>query len=382
MAMSLEEQVNKDAYQQALNVLKSCLTSKGYMSGPDDGARLWTRDSIIAGLAGLASGDSALIDGMERTLNTLAANQGPHGEIPLYVSSNGEDENYGQLAGSVDALLWYVVGVCAHFGVTRHPSRQIRYWLTVEKAMELAACWEYNHRGFIYTPMMEQYVQQGYVLSNQLLYAAALGGAGVVFNNKEWQKKGAHLQDMLAINYWPQRELVDDARVYHPVAYRAQCEQSETHYWLPAFSPAGYTTRFDALAHALAMLSGLGSDEQRLKADSYIEELAQQTGSQLLPAFWPVIQPDEPLWTVLENNRDPGEGEATSPYNGGLWPMVTGLYTMGIVHNGCQTRGEALLTALTQANTEKSGFSIVGNAAAIVLAHQAVIQHISLWPFS
>jgi hypothetical protein len=306
--------------------------------------------------------------------------------------------------------LWYVLGICAHYGVTKHPSLQVRYWLSVEKALNLAACWEYNNRGFVYTPLAgdwaDEYVQQGYVLSNQLLYVAALRGAGSVFNHKEWQKKAAQLQGDLAINYWPQKPLLDDVRVYHHHAYRVQCEQGETRYWLPAFSPAGYATRFDALAQALALLVGLGSDEQRRSADASVQALAQQTGSLLLPAFWPVIQPGEPLWSVLEANRlsDELRNQPYMYHNGGLWPMLTALYTLGLVASGLQEpeRGEALLTAVNAANVQGDGEKRWGfaqhlhgqtqkpmwtqhavvSAAAGVLAHQAVRQHVTLWPLA
>ncbi len=73
---------------------------------------------MITGLAALASGNPKLIDGMGRTLATLRDQQGPHGEIPSNVSVDGHTVSYGTLAGRVDALLWYVIGVCAYIHYT------------------------------------------------------------------------------------------------------------------------------------------------------------------------------------------------------------------------------------------------------------------------
>src|SRR5581483_7143727 len=135
--MSQAEQINTEAYQQALALLRRCLTPAGFVASAvatDNYARVWARDGMISGLAALASGDDELIKGMECTLDTLAKHQGPHGEIPSNVSLDGDQVSYGMLAGRVDALLWYVIGVCAYLDYTRHNSRKVRYWLSIERA--------------------------------------------------------------------------------------------------------------------------------------------------------------------------------------------------------------------------------------------------------
>ncbi len=407
--MSQEGQIHTEAYQQALELLQRCLTPAGFVASAvdaDNYARIWARDGVISGLAALASGDKELIKGMEHTLDMLAKYQGPHGEIPSNVSLDGSQVSYGMLAGRVDALLWYVIGVCAYLDYTRHNSRKVRYWLSVERALFLAACWEYNNRGLLYTPLSgnwaDEYVQQGYVLSDQLLYAMALGSAGHVFKHKEWQKKADTLRKLIAVNYWPQRALSDDPLVYHPQAYRYQVEHGEAAYWLPAFSPGGYTTYFDGLAHALALLTDLGSEVQHRQADEYAQSLAQQTGSALLPAFWPVIHPGDPQWTMLQANHLYGKLK-NQPYmyhNGGLWPVLTGLYAVGLVRQGRKERAGQLLSALNAANKlgqdgrewdfveyhhgqshQPMGMHhLAWSAAATVLAERAVRDEVAPWP--
>lgn len=407
--MSQAEQGNIEAYQQALELLQRCLTPAGFVASAvdtDNYARVWARDGVISGLAALASGDKELIKGMEHTLDTLAKYQGPHGEIPSNVALDGSQVSYGMLAGRVDALLWYVIGVCAYLDYTRHNSRKVRYWLSVERALFLAACWEYNNRGLLYTPLSgnwaDEYVQQGYVLSDQVLYALALESAGHVFKHKEWQKKADTLRELIAVNYWPQQALCDDPRVYHPQAYRYQAEQGEGIYWLSSFSPGGYATYFDGLAHALALLADLGGEEQRQQADEYVQSLMQQIGSPLLPAFWPVISPGEAQWAVLEANHLYGKLK-NQPYmyhNGGLWPVLTGLYAAGLVRQGRKERAVQLSNALNAANKlgqdgrewdfaeyhhgqtrQPMGTRLLAwSAAATVLAERAVRDGVAPWP--
>ncbi len=415
MNQTIDYESHDEAYQQSLALLRRCLSPAGFVASPtdiDNYARVWARDGVITGLAGLASGDAKLIDGMERTLDTLATYQGPHGEIPSNVTVDGKQVSYGRLAGRVDALLWYIIGVCAYLDYTKHASRKVRYWLSVERALFLAACWEYNNRGLLYIPISgdwaDEYIQQGYVLYDQLLYEIALRSAGLVFKNRECQSRSAGLRQLLEINYWPQLTLCDDPLVYHPHAYRyeaersGQDEQSIGRHWLPAFSPGGYVRYFDGMTHALALITDLGNEEQRQSAEEYVQALERQIGSALLPAFWPVIQSGEPEWVVLEANHLYGEVK-NQPYlyhNGGLWPVITGLYAVGLVRHNEKERATRLLTAINAANAqgrdgqrwEFAEFhhgqtheplgtrDLAWSAAAGVLAHQAVWQGSVPWP--
>ncbi len=412
--MNVNQTKNNDAeaYIKSLDLLHHCLSPSGFVASPvdiDNYARVWARDGVISGLAALASGDTTLIAGMQRTLTILAQHQGPHGEIPSNVTVDGSQLSYGRLAGRVDALLWYIIGVCAYVRYAGDTSYKEYTQESVERALFLAGCWEYNNRGLIYTPISgnwaDEYIQQGYVLSDQLLYELALYSAGLVFNKPEWQTKANLLHRMLAVNYWPRASLYDDTLVYHPHAYRYQAlEQEEITHWLPAFSPGGYVTYFDGLAHALALVIGLGDDEQRNRAEIFVQALEQQIGSALLPAFWPVIEPGDPGWATLQSNHLYGQMK-NQPYtyhNGGLWPVLTGLYAIGLMRYGKHDRAKHLLTAINSANAQgrNSGqweFSeylhgqtytaegtkyLAWSAAAGVLAHQAVKYNIFPWPLN
>jgi hypothetical protein len=406
MKTSLSEDI--DAYQRSLALLHRCLSPAGFLASRDDVdnyARIWARDGVIAGLAALASGNADLIVGMQRTLDTLTHHQGPHGEIPSNVTSDGKHVSYGRLVGRVDASLWYIIGVCAYIQCAAQADKE-HYRSKIERALFLAGCWEYNNRGLVYTPISgnwaDEYVQQGYTLSDQLLYETALQAAGRVFEQQAWQQKARRLHRILAVNYWPRVALSDDPLVYHPHAYRHQIEQGEMSHWLPAFSPSGYATYFDGLAHALALLTDLGDDNQRAQAEQYIQSLESQIGSALLPAFWPVIQPGDAGWRELQSNHLYGQMK-NMPYryhNGGLWPMLTGLEVMGLVRHDAWDRARHLLTAINAANVQGSENSqwefaeyhhaqthlpmgtkcVAWNAAAGVLAHQAVWRGISCWP--
>jgi len=395
------EDGNTEAYERSLALLHRCLSPAGFLASPVDienYGRVWARDAVITGLAALASGEVDLIAGMEHTLFTLLTHQGLHGEIPSNVTVDGSAVSYGRLVGRVDALLWYVIGVCAYIRHINDVQQKSLYQASVERALFLAGCWEYNARGLLYTPLAgswaDEYIQQGYVLSDQLLYLLALRGAATVFDNVVWQAKAEALEQVLEVNYWPRASLYNNVLVYHPHAYRYQIGQGETTYWFPSFSPSGYASYFDGLAHALALLSSLGEDEQRQQAEQYVQELEAQIGNALLPAFWPVIQPGDANWVLLESNHlyEHLKNKPYTYHNGGLWPVVTGLYAVGLMRQGQQERARYLLSAINMANAQGSDSEqwtfaeyhhgqthvpmgtqyMAWSAAAGVLAHQAV----------
>jgi GH15 family glucan-1,4-alpha-glucosidase len=78
--------------------------------------RVWARDGVICGLAALASGDEELIATFRLTLETLTNNQHENGTIPSNVMTNEDvvEVSYGGLAGRVDAVTWFVIGICQY----------------------------------------------------------------------------------------------------------------------------------------------------------------------------------------------------------------------------------------------------------------------------
>src|SRR5260370_27220 len=220
-----------DAYQRSLALLHRCLSPAGFLASLDDVdnyARIWARDGVIAGLAALASGDADLMVGMQRTRDTLPQHQGPQGEIPSNVTSDGKHVSYGRLVGRVDTLLWYIIGVCPYIQCAAQADKE-HYRSKIERALFLAGCWEYNNRGLVYTPISgnwaDEYVQQGYVLSDQLLYETALQAAGRVFEQQAWQGKAGALHQTPAVKHWPRVALSDAPIVYPPPPFRHQSDR-------------------------------------------------------------------------------------------------------------------------------------------------------------
>jgi len=98
--------------QKALHLIQSACTVKGISASPieqDNYTRIWARDSMIAGIAGLLSEDEIVIEGFKSSLETLRNGQNKLGVIPSNVKTD-LIKSYGGIAGRVDATLWYIIG--------------------------------------------------------------------------------------------------------------------------------------------------------------------------------------------------------------------------------------------------------------------------------
>lgn len=349
-----------EGYRRAIDLLRRALTPAGFLASVTEAAnyrRVWARDGVIAGLAALATGEADLRDGFRCTLDTLANHQGPHGEIPSNVGEDGEQVSYGGRVGRVDALLWYVIGVCRYALHTGDQAFAARHRPALEKALFLAGCWEFNNRGLLYVPLSgdwaDEYVQQGYALSEQVLYLMALEGYSELQGSApHWREKAAHLREQIAVNYWPSAGNLDHPLLYHPAAYRLAVESAlHPAHWLATFTPAGYAQRFDGLANALALWAGLGDEHSSAQTIAHVDSLCADLRNDLIPAFYPPIQPGDPEWDGLRLNYAHRFRNAPYAYhNGGLWPVLTGFWVAGLARWGEDKRAARHREAVHRAN--------------------------------
>ena len=104
-----------DLNRDALTLLRKLTTSRGIMASTidsDNYKRVWARDSVICGIAGILAEDQAIIDGLKISLLTLAEHQHENGIIPSNIlkTENDNDVSYGSLVGRVDTNTWFVIG--------------------------------------------------------------------------------------------------------------------------------------------------------------------------------------------------------------------------------------------------------------------------------
>jgi len=329
-----------ETYHRAVALLRQGITSNGFVASTGFSAnyhRVWARDSVITGLSALLTDDKELIEGMRKTLVALKTNQHSHGMIPSNMETNAQGEvkkvSYGTLTGKVDAGLWFVIGAFLYFRKTKDRSFIKEMQRSIRRIFNTLAIWEFNGRGLLYIPQggnwADEFVLEGYSLTEQLLYYWALEEASRVYTSKLYVEKARILKELIMINYWPYAN--NKNRAYHKTAFVHQLESGTANHWMAGFKPSGYLTYFDCLAHALTLILGINKKSQKHKITTHIENIASGLEDFLVPAFWPVIKNTDAQWNTLQNNWTyqfrnwPGEYQ-----NGGVWPVFNGLLIAGL----------------------------------------------------
>ena len=378
-------------YEKAIQLLQKVSTPIGFLASAENTSnynRVWARDGVICGLAALASGDEKLIETFKNTLETLGHHQHKTGTIPsnVLIYNDKEEVSYGGLAGRVDAVTWFVIGVCQYAFYKQDMAFVAKYNLHIEKCLTLLDAWEFNNKHLLYVPLSgnwaDEYITDGYVLYDQLLRIWALKSYNYFAKREEITLKIKEITTQLEINFMPNSL----GEKYHERAYN----EIEIKNFMPcSFSPSGYKTSFDAFANSLVLLLDIGSEEFQERILHYMMSLAQETQLGLIPAFWPPIFETEEHWNLLKNNcKYEFRNYPYEFHNGGSWPMVNGFFGMAL-HTKSQTQNAALiLDKINQANAKKdfafyenfntqtqepNGVSYCAwSAAATILVHQTV----------
>lgn len=348
--------MSTNSYIQAIELLRKATSTEGFLASALDISnykRVWARDGVICGLAALASGDEQLVHTFEKTIKTLATHQHEIGTIPSNVAFNGDDVevSYGGLAGRVDAVTWFIIGVC-QLAYYKQDHRIIeRYRSSIEKCLFLLTAWEFNNKHLIYVPLSgnwaDEYITDGYVLYDQLLRLWALKSYNHFKKSDEINQKINNIQEQITINYLP------DSKVekIHPRAYDAMPQRN----YVPAsFSPSGYKMQFDAFANSLFLILDFGSSKMQENIISFSQNVVNNNKLQVLPAFWPPVMEQDEEWSLLKDNCK--YDFRNFPYefhNGGSWPMVNGFYGIALSRKGYHNEAQKLLEQINYLNAQK-----------------------------
>lgn len=378
-------------YNKSIELLHKVATPNGFLASAESTSnyqRVWARDGVICGLAALASGNEKLIETFKNTLETLAKYQHKTGTIPsnVLITEDEIEVSYGGLAGRVDAVTWFIIGVC-QYGfyindfdfVQKHSSK-------IEKCIALLESWEFNNKHLLYVPLSgnwaDEYITDGYVLYDQLLRIWALKSYNHFIKSDEISAKISAITTQIEINFTPK----STGEKFHQRAYDGLIYQD----FMPcSFSPSGYKSQFDAFANSLVLLLNIGSSEFQKKIIQYSFQLATANKLGLLPAFWPPVFPEDEHWNLLKNNcKYEFRNFPYEFHNGGSWSMVNGFFGLALLSKNEIEKTSFILGNINKANAA-ADFSFYENfntntqepngvaycawsAAASILVHQSL----------
>ncbi|MCB0456444.1 MAG: glycoside hydrolase 100 family protein [Flavobacteriaceae bacterium] len=337
-----------ELYLQAVSLLHDLSTSKGILASTietDNYKRIWARDSMVCGIAGLWIKDEIVTEALKNSLLVLAKSQNEFGMIPSNVLPDGTDASFGSLVGRIDANTWFIVGACLYYKHTLDEESWKILKPTIEKSRTFLNAAEFNNKGWIYTPLSgnwaDEYPIHGYTLYDNMLR---------LWGEKEWLaiegKSTSQLDFILKktkVNFWPSKN-AETELIYQNPAFQKAMEKGSKHF--SAFIlPGKHDSRFDAAGNALALLQFQLNEPQKKHLSEFIETLPQK----LIPAFWPIITKESEDWNLLEGNysfsfkNHPGDF-----HNGGIWPVWMGLFCLGLSKNGLDSEAKKITSSFLQ----------------------------------
>ena len=345
--------MNNSAYQKAIALLHEVSTENGFLASAENTSnykRVWARDGVICGLAALASGDEKLIATFKNTLETLAQHQHKIGTIPsnVFFSENKIEVSYGGLAGRVDAVTWFVIGVCQYTFYTKDVAFLEKNKVAIEKCFALLDAWEFNNKHLLYVPLSgnwaDEYITDGYVLYDQLLRIWALRSYNHFAKETQLSDKIDNIKNQVEVNFQPNTI----GEKFHERAYN---ELDFKEYMPCSFSPSGYKTNFDAFANLLAVILNIGTDAMQNSILHHATTLASETKLGLVPAFWPPIFERDEHWNLLKNNcKYEFRNFPYEFHNGGSWSMVNGFLGLALLSKSETKKATTILNKIQDAN--------------------------------
>jgi hypothetical protein len=303
-------------YDEAVALLRKLSGADGIRASLSTSANydaVFTRDAVMAGIAGLMLEDASITQSFARTLERLRELQGSEGQIASnYAQSK---VSFGTIVPRIDATTWYLVGVAlaCRSGIIDRAA----FDASVRAAVRLLDALEYNGRHLIYIPAggnwADEYVYDGYILYDQLLRAWALRLSGKVYDEAAWIQKCGQIEAVVGERYW-----LREAAECHP---------------LTAISPTAERNFFDLAACSVLAVSGL-LPERTAATLGWIDERFLGE-SRLPPAFQPVIDEGHPDWPALRRyHLYDFRNQPHEYHNGGIWPIWLGWLALGLAVRG------------------------------------------------
>lgn len=320
--------------------------------------RVWTRDMVISGLSGLFTKNQKIIKSLKSGLNLILKHQGKLGQIPSNVDLEG-NVSYGGLVGRVDVVSWYTIGVCKVVQQTRDDDFAKAHKISIEKALRLLEYYEFNANHLMYVPQAsnwaDEYILEGYVLSDQLLRLWALKSYTAVYSSNIFNDKIRSISERIKRNFIPDKT-VSKTNVIHPNVYKA-INKKKHRYLVAAFKPGRLYHYFDVLGNSLAVLV-LQDKALSNSIIEYGEQLLSTEGFKLLPAHYPIIKKGDKDWDELQFNYKYKFSNAPYSYhNGGMWCMINMWYALALFSAGRHDKLSYIARTIKACNAlENNGF--------------------------
>ena len=334
---------------QALRLLERNLTPAGILAatpGPEAEARRYTRifgrDAAICALGMADCGVPAVEQGAVASLDSLAAQQAPNGQIPKYVDGAGREADFWYV-GCIDATLWWLLAVHHVRRRAGDPAISHRWQRAVERALQWLLAQE--HQRFFLLQQNEAsdwadvMPRSGFVLyTNALWYRVK-----VLYDLPCCEETHYHFN----LLFHPFTGDLPEYRRARLLGHYARRSARNRDLYLSFVNLSVFGDEGDVFGNILAILFGLAGDAMSQRIVRVLERRAG--GGLPLKVVLDPVEHGDSLWRDYMNRHR--QNLAHQYHNGGVWPFVGSFWAMSLMVLGKEARARAALAGVARANS-------------------------------
>lgn len=337
----------EDGLAAALALLRRNLTPHGILAASRTAAaearrytRIFGRDAAICVLAMCGSGDAALEQGAIDSLDALARDQAPNGQIPKYVNPEAQEADFWYL-GCIDATLWWLVAV-DHVR-SRGAVEPGRWQAAVERAIAWLQAQEHQRFHLLQQNEASDWAdimpRSGYVLYTNALWC-------------EVKRRFALAEEASTRHHFNHlfNPFQHDLPEYHRarlLRHYARRGRRDSGLYLSFVNLAVTGNEGDVFGNVLAILCGAASESM---GHGIVQAIAQAGADQPYPVrvvLHPLVRTHE-LWRPYMERHS--QNQVHQYHNGGIWPFVGGFWVMALARLGLHDLARRQLAELARVN--------------------------------
>jgi len=339
-----ERALLESAYHHALEAVRRNITPKGFSAcslednkvyGTDANYRaVWARDGAKTTIWTLDLDEEDIRACQAATLRTIISHQAPTGQIPGFVTIDGEMPEYAGVGGitSIDSGLWIVIAAWHYAQVSGDWSIIEEYAEPLQKTMDWLRAHDSNNCGMLEVPeagdWTDLFARSYHVLYDEVLWYRSLRCWADVLQHLGDPDKAAEYTDlaqtarhMILRSFWP-----STSREHHeglPSFSDVQFGLGDTRYLVAQISPFSYSWRCDVYGNLLAYLVRLVDRERAMLKLRFLWGAGVSEPAPV-KNLYPPVQAGDAEWreyfTVNLLNLP------NHYHNGGIWPFIGGLW--------------------------------------------------------